>query len=401
MIWDAVVVGGGPAGAASACFLARRGLAVSLVDRARFPRAKPCGEFLSPAATPILDDLGVRERVEGAGALRLDRVRIVVEGVPAVELAIPEGWGAPAWGYSLSRLALDPILLEAARAAGTRVFEGIRVEDVVRDSRGRVAGVMGRTWEGEPWSARARLVVGAGGRGCPVARALGLQRRARTPRYDLLAHWRADGSLPPVCELHVGRDAYVAAAPVEDGRANVNCVVSRAALRRVRDPEALYNVMLAQHPGLADWTAGRREEPVAASDVTPLATGRATADGALLVGDAALFIDPFTGQGLYLALRSAALAASVAQRALAGSHVDRSSLAAYDEARAAEFSDKRRVSRALQGILYRPHLVRGVARALRRDRDLAATLAAVTGDLVPARRAWSFAFGARLLAAAH
>jgi flavin-dependent dehydrogenase len=401
MIWDAVVVGGGPAGAATACLLSRRGLTVALVDRARFPRVKPCGEFLSPAGTPLLDDLGVRDEVERAGAVRLDRVRVIVQNEPPVELEIPGGLGAPAWGYSLSRLALDPILLAAARATGALVTEGVRIDDVVRDSSGRVTGVTGRNGAGEPWTARARLVVGAGGRNCPVARALGLQRRARTPRYDLLAHWRADAPLPPACELHVGDDAYVAAAPVEGGRTNVNCVVSQSALRRFRDPEILYDDILANFPGLARWTTGRREESVMASDVTPLVSRRATADGALLVGDAALFIDPFTGQGLYLALRSAALAASVAHEALARGRVERSELSGYDEARAAEFADKRRVSRALQRILYRPRLVRGVARALRRDRDLATTLAAVTGDLVPARRAWSLGFAGRLVAAAR
>jgi len=135
--------------------------------------------------------------------------------------------------------------------------------------------------------------------------------------------------------------------------------------------------------------------------VTPLTTRRATDDGALLLGDAALFLDPFTGQGLYLALRSAALAAPVADTALAGRRPDRAALAAYDAARADEFGDKWRVSRALQAVLYRPRTVRRVARALRRDPGLAATLAAVTGDLVPARRAWSLGYAARLAAAAR
>lgn len=392
-----VVVGGGPAGAATALLLARAGIHVALLDRARFPRDKACGEFLSPAATPILEDLGVREAVEAAGARRLSRVRIVAHGEP-VDLRFPETGGAPAWGYALSRRRLDAILLDAARAAGAEVVEGAVVDrPLVED--GRVVGVAARSGSG-PLEVRARWTVGAGGRGCPVARGLGLQRRDRRKRFDLLAHWSGGDEPAPegVCELHVAGGGYVAAAPVEGGRRNVNCVVGRDALRAAGDPEAVYRGALGSTPGLAAWTAGDREGPVEASDVTPLATRRAAADGAVLAGDAALFLDPFTGQGIYLALRSAVLAAPAVASAVAAGRTDRAAVAAYESAREAELAAKRRVSRALQAVLRRPRLARRAAAALRADAALAETIAAVTGDVAPAGRAWSLSFGVRLAA---
>jgi geranylgeranyl reductase family protein len=395
MIRDVVVVGGGPAGAATAIHLTRAGLDVCVLDRARFPRDKACGEFLSPAATPLLEDLGVRDTIDAAGARRLDQVRIF-GGDQRLDLAFPADADAPPWGYALSRRKLDAILIDAATSAGAEVREGVGVDDLVLD-RGQVAGVTTRGLNGERRSLQARLVVGAGGRNCPVARALGLQRRSRRRRIDLLAHWTTDGPTPEAqCELHVGRSGYVAAAPVEGARLNVNCVVPQVAIQRSPDPTLVYNDMLQRHPRLARWIVGEPAEPVVATDITPLTTARATTDGALLVGDSALFLDPFTGQGIYLALASASLAAGVAVRALSAGSVDGATLADYDQLRAKEFRAKRRVSVAIQCIIDRPWLTRPVVRALRRNRELADTLAAVTGDMVPADHAWRLGFGYHL-----
>lgn len=401
---DVVVVGGGPAGASVAIRLARRGVDVCLLDRARFPRAKPCGEFLSPGATPILEELGVRDAVEAAGALRLERVRIDAHGA-VVELDFPDGEGAPPWGYSLSRHALDAILVEAARGAGARVREQTRVDEVRLGSDR--ATITARGPDGEPVAIVARLVIGAGGRNCPVARALGVQRRDRRARFDLLAHWSGDpagpGTAPSppydagaradrVCELRVRGDRYVATAPIEGGRWNVNCVVPRSALRAETDATALYRRVtgVRERPGACP------DEEVVASDVTAMRTTRATADRAILLGDAALFLDPFTGQGIYLALRSAALAAEVVPEALAHGGA-RERLAPYEAGRHVAFAARRRVSRALQAVLFRERPARAIVRALSRDRILARGLAAATGDLAPSERVWASGYALRLL----
>jgi flavin-dependent dehydrogenase len=407
VIADVVVVGAGPAGASVAIRLARRGVDVCLLDRARFPRVKPCGEFLSPGATPILEELGVRDAVEAVGAIRLEHVRIDAHGA-VVELDFPVGEGGPAWGYSLSRHALDAILLDAARKAGARVHEETRVEEVRIDSARAMVAARGP--DGEPTAIEASLVIGAGGRNCPVARAMGVQRRDRRARFDLLAHWSGRpaeegpaGSSPdgvagrgsPVCELRVRGDRYVAIAPIEGGRWNVNCVVPRSALRAETDPGALYRRVT----GVRERPAACPDDEVVASDVTAIRTARATADRALLVGDAALFLDPFTGQGIYLALRSAALAAEVVPEALAHGAGQRR-LAPYDAGREAEFAARRRVSRALQAVLFRERPARAVVRALSRDRDLARELAGATGDLTPSERVWASGYALRLLKAA-
>lgn len=405
---DVVVVGAGPAGASAAMLLARSGFDVILVDRSRFPRDKPCGEFLSPGATPILEELGVRSAVEAAGAVRLERVRIVAHG-DLVELAFPDDVGIPPWGFSLSRFALDAILVEAARAAGARVLEETRVEDVRIESERAVIGA--RSPAGEPLALASRIVVGAGGRNCPVARALGLQRRDGRGRFDLLAHWserprpffgagprNGDGEIGAnAVELRVRGDRYVAIAPVEGGRWNVNCVVPRGALRARPDTRALYREVVGAEVSPLSGENGK----LVASEVTALDTRAATADRAVLVGDAALFLDPFTGQGIYLALRSAQLAASVITRALRTGRADRAALAGYDAARRDEFSARRRVSRALQSVLFRPPIARRVVRALAHEPRIGRALAAATGDMIASETIWSPRFAIRLLAAAR
>jgi len=385
--------------------LAREGLDVVVLDRARFPRDKPCGEFLSPAATPILADLDVVGRVEAAGAARIGRVRIFPPDADPLVLEFPSQADVPPWGYALTRRRLDAILIDAARAAGAEVVENTVVEGPWLDED-RVVGVRARDAEGNRRTLAARLVVGAGGRNDPIARGLSLQRRSRRRRWDLLAHRGDDPSAPAGgspdpracwCGLYLGEDdRYVAAAPVEDGRVNVNAVVGRPALRRDPDPEEAYRHALAADPRLDPWTRFAPDEAVSAIDVTALTTRTAVHDGALVVGDAALFLDPFTGQGIFLALRSAELAARAAVEALARGRVDRLALAPYDAFRRSEFGAKRKVSATIQALLRHPRLARAVVRGLRQAPDLADTVAAVTGDLTDAKRAWSLRFGMAL-----
>src|SRR5256885_9468328 len=140
--WDAIVVGGGPAGSATALLLARAGASVLLLDRARFPRHKACSEYLSPATTPILERLGVLAAVERAAHAQLYGMTVVAPSGAAVSGRFAADHGhAPPRPYSLavSRAIFDLTLLRAAAREGADVREGTTVEDLVWD-RGAVAG---------------------------------------------------------------------------------------------------------------------------------------------------------------------------------------------------------------------------------------------------------------------
>src|SRR4051812_950321 len=190
---EVLVGGGGPAGASTAFALARAGVDVAVIDRARFPRPKPCAEYLSPQVSRMLSDMGALEAVERSGAALLAGIHVRAPNGRVIRGDFVSSHGFRGFrdrGLSVRREVLDDIVLGCARRAGARVSEGVRVTDVVRDARGRVIGVETLA-DGAKGSARARFVVGADGLRSAVARRLGLARAARWPRrLALVTHYR-------------------------------------------------------------------------------------------------------------------------------------------------------------------------------------------------------------------
>jgi len=389
---EVVVVGGGPAGAYTAWALARAGVDVLVLDRARFPRDKACAEYLSPQASRILNDMGVLAAAESAGGAQLSGMMVRAPNGHEIrgEFVAAHGFrGFRDRGLAIRRRVLDPLLLARAEAAGARVREGVRVADVTRDGIGRTTGVVVQG-EGGTRAVRARLVIGADGLRSVVSRRLGLARTTTWPRrIALVSHYADVGGIVASGEIHVERDGYVGLNNVGSGLTNVALVVPARAARTIGgDPGAFLDGWLARRPHLAARFAG-------ASRVTPvLATGpfaqrarRAWAPGAALVGDAADFFDPFTGEGIYAALRGGELLlpyAFEAARPRSARHAD-VALAAYERCRRHTFAGKWRIERLIAAAVDATPLINRAARALSGRRDMADLLVGVAGDFVPPR----------------
>ncbi len=397
--WDAVVVGAGPAGAVTATLLARAGAQVLLLDRARFPRDKACSEYLSPESTRLLARLGdgVLERIEQTAHARLYGMKVVS---PTGTWVVGRFVGRHAYpsprpyGVALPRTTFDAILRDAAERAGATVREGTAVEELLYD-RGAVGGVLTRADTGQRTTHRARIVVGADGLRSVVARRLGLRRAGRPRRIAFSAHVGDVRGVADMGEMHVG-GGYVGLGPIGGGVTTVALVLPLAAVHDVRKT---FFAQLDRFPGLhGRFDTARLVRRVLVTGPFAQWSRRPVADGALLVGDAADFFDPFTGQGIYSALRGAELAADAILPVLsAGRPVIAAALAPYTRARRAAFAGKWLLERLIGAGVGWPALADHVIRRLARRTDLADLLVGATGNFVPARAVLAPGVLARLL----
>ncbi len=377
---------------------------VLLLDRARFPRHKPCSEYLSPETVRLLGDLDATALadVEARAPARLYGMRIVApDGAEAVgRFSSDHRWPTPLpYGLALPRADLDFILRQAAQRAGATVREGVVVEDLLYEA-GAVGGVVmrdgGRGMGDEGWgmreAVRSRVVVGADGLRSVVARRMGGLLHGWPRRVAFTAHVAGVAGVGEMGEMHVGRQGYVGLGPVGGGVTTVALVVPARAARPGQGTSWRDRFLpaLEAFPKLAGRFGGAElvREVLA---VGPLAQWSrrsiAAGGGACLVGDAADFFDPFTGQGIFAALRGAELLAPVLIEALAtgGSRpLPRAALAPYGRARRRAFLGKWAIERLIGVGVGWPALTNRVVERLARQPRLGDLLVGATGNFVPA-----------------
>jgi len=351
--WDVVVVGGGPAGAAAARVATGAGARVLLVEREPAPRGKVCGEYLCPGGVAELEELGFGRELAAARTAPLLGMRLFGPGDRTVLTHFPTGQA----GLSVRRCELDALL---ADASGAEVRRGAKVTDVTRAADGA------RTVHfADGATARARVVVGADGRRSVVARRCGLHR-APAPPFRVTLHGFVSGlrETGAYGEMHMpGDGTYVGLNPGPDGLVNVTyvCDLAGIAAGLARAREELFLRALTACPSLrARAAAARVEGRVRVLAPLRVRPRRVYADGVLLAGDAAGFLDPLTGEGMYGALVSGRLAG---QWAASGASSARE-LRGYARARRRALGRKELLNRAFQWVIRRPRALDFLGRRL-------------------------------------
>ena len=352
---DVLIAGAGPAGAIAGLVLARAGARVLIIDRARFPREKLCGDTLNPGAIAALAALGIT-----GGPL--DDARplagmILSDGHRAIAARYPDG----VVGRSITRRKLDAWLLDRAIDAGVKVEEGVIVRGAIRDDaegRPRVRGLMVDSRLGGP-SLRlpAQMTLAADGRRSVLARGLGLSSHpARYRRWAFGVYASGVAGLGDLGEMHIRRGYFLGLAPVADDLANV-CVVTGPRPGGPRPLDVIRERVARDPRLLARFSRARYETPVTVLGPLAVDVRAAGVEGLLLAGDAAGFIDPLTGDGLRLAISGAVLAAEEARRVL--EHGDGiGAPARLLLARRAELGGKLRFNRSVRALVDSPASLR-------------------------------------------
>jgi len=374
--YDALVIGGGPAGAAAAYWLAERGRSVLVVEKKRFPREKTCGDGLTPRAVFELEAMGLGEAL--AESQRFDGLRAIAHGV-TLEMAWPEHPTYPSYGYVVRRRDLDDLVLGRAVKAGATVWPAAEAVAPLVEG-GVVSGaVVARRESGTTEEVRARYLVVAEGANSRFGRALG---NARDRTYPLGMAVRGYFESPfhdePWIESHLDlrdRDGhhlpgYGWVFPVGDGTVNVGVgLLSTFAGWKSVNTSHLMDAFVETAPprwGISPETSCGA--PTGGKLPTGWSVSPKVGPTWLVVGDAAGSVNPFNGEGIAYAYETGRLGADAVERALASD--DGLALHTYEEELAARYGLYFKVARTFVRAIGNPAVMRELTRVGMRSRPL-------------------------------
>jgi menaquinone-9 beta-reductase len=364
--YDALVIGGGPGGSATAFHLARGGARVCLLEKQTYPRDKVCGDGLTPRAVRALDHMGLREEYQSWSRSAGLKVH---GGGHVIELPWPELEDYPSFGLARPRADLDQLLARTAEKAGAELREATEaVEPLVE--QGVVKGAVARRQGEDPVDLRAEVVVAADGASSRFAQALGLRRDEQRPiGVAIRQYYRtgrdADPWIDSYLELWKGDHllpGYGWVFPLADGTVNVGCGLLNTSegFRNTNYRDLLKEWLPTVGP---EWGFSS-DDAVARPRSAPLPMGASRHPplhrGVLFVGDAAGLVNPFNGEGIDYAMESGELAAEAGLAVLESG--DRSRLLAYRTAVEQRFGSYFSVGRLFVRLIGDPRVMKACAR---------------------------------------
>ena len=362
-----VIAGAGPAGSSLAIRLAKLGFETTLLERERFPRQKLCGEFISPECLEHFEELGVLDEMLSAGGDKITETRFFESGGRSV--AVPSSWfGRGEFALSLSRAEMDHILLERAKHVGVTIHEATSITGVESDVD-RILSLHSRASDGKSRDFSGDIFIDATGRSRVIAKLADRKLEAPAPHVkpDLIgfkAHLENADVQKGVCEIYSFHGGYAGLSRVENGKFNLCFLLKAESVRSANsDADEIVQNIVRRNKRAAvtlrdvaphhDWLAvsidgfGARKSSQASNLFT--------------VGDAASFIDPFTGSGMFMAFQSAAvLADAIAAHPGSPERISAAYLASYRKT----FATRHRVCWVLRQTAFMPTVATGIVSAL-------------------------------------
>lgn len=333
--YDAIIVGGGPAGSSCAAFLGKKGFKALLVDKQKFPRDKACGDGISGKSIKLLKELGLQKEVEAVQHSKIFGVIFSSPNGELLEVPMPKNQFLD-YGYDSRRMVFDNVLFQNAKKFA-EAWEEFEVTDLLMEN-GKVAGIMGKDKNKKEVTVRAPVVVGADGANSVIARKAGLWKTsARHLIVALRAYYTGVKGMKGMIELHFLKSVlpgYFWIFPLENGLANVGIgmLLSDKNRKKTNLEQAMFDA-IEKEPLFRERFKGAEKVSGIKAWNLPLATAKKqlVADGIILIGDAASLIDPFTGEGIGNALVSGKIAAERIAEAHAEKDFSKEFLQQYQE----------------------------------------------------------------------
>ena len=332
-LYDVAIVGAGPAGSSCAAFCAQAGLRTLLLERESFPREKVCGDCLNPSCWPVLRRLAVEDRVRSLPHGKLKCVEFIGIDRQTISIALPDDAE-----IAVKRSLFDDLLMSRAREIGAEVFQESTVSELNLTNS---------------WSIRAnentfeaRVLVAADGRNSTVARLRNLLPRVGKERVALQTHILFPPNFGERVVLQFLAEGYSGQAPTGSGELNLCLVGKPSSISKLKHWAENEFGIASHHP----W---RTVTPLTRQSLPP------AHERLFLIGDAARVVEPFTGEGIFYALRSGELAAQAIAKLIAGGN-DREIQRDYEREQRSMYSGRLWINRLARAAVLSPRLASGV-----------------------------------------